>query len=87
MKFKRKQDVIAAGLHDEMVMMDIEKGKYFTLNPVGTVIWNLLETPYSLEDLVERLMEEFEVDLAQCRQETEDYLQNLLKAGLVEKIE
>jgi hypothetical protein len=87
MKYNRKQDVLAAGLHDEIVMMDIEKGKYFTLNPVGTVIWNLLESPKSLEELCVELIKEFEVEPQTCLEETSAYLENLLKLGLIEKAE
>jgi len=42
-KYTRNNDTIQGRLNDELVMMDIEKGKYFSLNPVATHIWDLLE--------------------------------------------
>ena len=44
-KYVRNSKTISGRLHDEMVMMDIEQGKYFSLNPVATRIWDLLESP------------------------------------------
>ncbi len=83
MKYKRNNETISGRLHDELVMMDIPKGKYFSLNPVATYIWDMLEQPMSLEDLCGRLIEEYEVDAEQCRTEVEAHLKEMNKLGLI----
>jgi len=64
-------------------MMDMEKGKYFSLNPVATRIWDLLENPLSLDELCGLLMEEYEVEAEQCRTEVTEVIAEMVKLGLV----
>lgn len=86
-KYIRKKGAISGRLDDEMVMMDIEQGKYFSLNPVSTRIWDILEQPKTLKEMSVILLEEFEVDESQCLSEVEELLRKLLKLKLVEEIE
>jgi hypothetical protein len=79
----RNNETISGRLNDELVMMDIPKGKYFSLNPVATHIWDLLEHPLSLEELCGKLIEEYEVDSVQCTKEVEVHLKEMNKLGLV----
>lgn len=64
-------------------MMDIEKGKYFSLNPVATRIWELLESPVSLDELCFMLQKEYDVSEVRCREETEECITELLRFGLI----
>ena len=84
-KYIRKKDTISGRLHDELIMMDIDKGKYFALNPIATRIWDLLENPLSLDELCSLLMDEYEVNAVQCREEVETHLGEMRKLGLVEE--
>ena len=83
MKYLRNNKTISGRLHDEMVMMDIEQGKYFSLNPVATRIWDLLEDPLTEGQLCGFLVEEYEVEAEQCREEVEELLAQMVKLGLV----
>ena len=79
----RNKETISGALHDQLVMMDIQQGKYFALNPVATRIWELLETPLGLEALCQALLEEFDVTPEQCHQEVLEHLAEMQKLGLV----
>jgi hypothetical protein len=68
-------------------MMDIDQGKYFSLNPVATRIWDLLETYLGIDELCRQLMEEYEVDFKKCSEEVEEYLNEMLMLGLLLKDE
>ena len=87
MKYIRNEDVIGGRLHDEMVMMDIEKGEYFSLNPVATEIWDLLNKPMTSIELCEHLISEYEVDLEICLNDVNAHLSKMLKLGLVKKVQ
>ena len=82
----RNNDTITGKLHDEQVMLDIEKGKYFSLNPVATHIWNILEKPYTVNGLCEVLLREFEVEENQCKKEVAEHLKEMLRLGLVKVV-
>jgi hypothetical protein len=81
-KYIRNNKTISGRLHDELVMMDIELGKYFSLNPVATRIWDLLEKPVDLDELCSLLSEEYEVEREQCYIEVKEYLAEMVKLGL-----
>ena len=85
--YQRNNDTISGRLQDELVMMDIQKGKYFSLNPVATRIWELLEKPLTLDDLCSLLMEEYEVGADQCRTEVQEYLDEMEQMGMVLRVE
>jgi len=82
-KYVRNSKTISGRLHDEMVMMDLEQGKYFSLNPVATRIWDLLERPVTTRLLCERLKDEYEVDDDQCLKEVAAHLEEMVRLGLV----
>mgnify|MGYP001462682639 CR=1 FL=1 len=86
-RYIRNSKTISGRLHDELVMMDIGQGKYFSLNPVATRVWDLLENPLSLDELRGRLMEEYEVDIEQCRAEVTEVISEMVKLGVVLKHE
>jgi hypothetical protein len=64
--------VIAPGVRetaseDGAVLLDIDQGICFSLNPVGLKIWEMLKQHYALEQIVDALEREFHiprVDLA-----------------------
>jgi len=81
----RNNNTVSGRLSDELVMMDIDKGKYFSLNPVATRIWDLLELPLTIDELCGHLMEEYEVDAEQCRAEVTEVINEMVKLGVVLK--
>ena len=82
-KYIRNNKTISGRLHDELVMMDLDQGKYFSLNPVATRIWDLLEQPRGLKELIKLLMDEYEVDYEQCRCDVEGHIHEMVGLGLV----
>lgn len=85
-KYQRKNYTISGKLEDELVMMDITKGKYFSLNPVAARIWELLEQSLDLEEISVILMEEYEVEAEQCTIATKECLIKLAEIGLIKEI-
>ena len=49
-------------LDGEAVILQLESGMYYGLDPVGTRLWQLIEAHGELRQVVERAVEEFEVD-------------------------
>lgn len=84
--YYRNPETISGALHDQLVMMDIQQGKYFALNPVATRIWELLENPLSLEALCNALLEEFDVSPEQCQQDVREHLAEMQKLGLIAEV-
>ena len=86
MQVHRIGDVLDVDMDGELVMMNIEQGRYFGLNQTGTRIWALLAQPVVISDLCDKLMAEFSVPQKQCEQEVISYLENLLTRGLLQVV-
>jgi hypothetical protein len=82
-KYTRNLDLISADLDDDLVILDVEQGKYFSLNLVSKRIWELLEIEHTKAEVVELLMTEFEVELAECQSEVEIHFKKLVKLKLI----
>ena len=70
-------------LHGEAVVLDVEEGVYYGLNPVGAYIWELIQTPQSIGELVDALLNRYEVEESQCRRDVDAILRKLLDEGMV----
>jgi hypothetical protein len=86
-KYIRNSKTISGRLHDELVMMDLEQGKYFSLNPVATRIWDLLEKPMETVGICSVLLDEYNVNSEKCVIEVEELLAEMEKLGLVNSSE
>ncbi len=86
-RFIRKKELLSSRMDNEIVMMHPESGKYFALNPVASRIWDLLETPQNLNELVEKLLKEFDVSKETCSKEVTTFLSEIIEKKLIEIIE
>lgn len=80
---ERNQEIDASELDGETVMMDMERGNYFMLNPVGSRIWELIEKPVSVEEIIHQLREEYKVSLEECHEAVKEFLHELHHANLL----
>ena len=83
MLINRRNELLQAELHDELVGLDVENGTCYGFNSTATRVWALLETPRHFSELVTVLVREYEVDREQCGRELEDLLSHLEQRGLV----
>ena len=60
-KIKVKDEVLARAVGDETVMLDLAKGAYFGLDPVGARIWQLLVAGRTLAQICDVMMDEYDV--------------------------
>ncbi|MBE0668036.1 MAG: PqqD family protein [Bacteroidales bacterium] len=86
-RYTRNSKTISGRLHDELVMMDLGQGEYFSLNPVATRIWDLLEKVMTVDDLCIILINEYDVEPERCISEVDGYLAEMVRLGLVMRIE
>jgi hypothetical protein len=82
-KFIRNPGFVSSWIDDELVMMSIETGKYYTLNRTATAIWNALDQAKSLNDVVNILIQQFDVPEQICRQDVETCLKTVVNHQLV----
>lgn len=79
----RDSNTLSTEVDGEAVLMNVESGKYFNLDPIGSRIWSLLEKPISLAALQSQLLAQFEGDETTIRSESQSYIDDLITRGLV----
>lgn len=82
-RLRQNPELIAADMDGEKVMMSIADGKYYGINQVGSRIWELLESPASVEEICRKITDEFEVEESQCRSDLNKFLEDLLANDIV----
>lgn len=80
----RKEDVVVAELDGKTVMMSLNNGEYYGLDEVASAIWNGVEQPVTVSELVSRLAKEYKVSLEQCQTDVLEFLENLYNKQLIE---
>jgi len=80
---KRREGVAAQIAEGEAVLLDIESGEYFALNPVGSRIWELSDGTRSAAEIVSVICEEFDVAEDVATADTHEILGELEKQKLV----
>ena len=76
-------DAVSCELAGESVILDMASGRYFALDPIGSLIWNSLQTPCTAGSICDRLLEAYEVDPEQCRSDVTALLNQLAEHGLI----
>lgn len=79
----RDADVIYAALGDDGVMLNVDTGKYHSVNDVGARIWDLLETQQTIGQLCDHLLDEFDVEGPACQAAVLDFVVKLVERGLI----
>ena len=80
---RRNSEIISTEIDGETVMMDAEFENYFGMASVATRIWNFLEEEISFENLCTKLIETFDVEEQQCRDEVLKFLDQLQEKDLL----
>jgi hypothetical protein len=78
------QEQISSSLDEESVVINLKSGVYYGFNPVGTRIWDLIQSPKTLDELKAILISEYEVEPDQCDRDLVTMFRDLEAAGLIE---
>ena len=81
---KRDPDIIAAEADRDFVMVSIANGLYYGVSDVAREIWEAIEQPKKISDLIDDLTKTYNIDRAKCEQETLSFLEDLRSEGLLQ---
>ena len=73
------------GADGTMTVKDTESNWFFPLNPVATLIWDLMDGANSVDDMVVVICEEFDIDVATARDDITDFVEQALDLNLAEE--
>ncbi|MBN2862792.1 MAG: PqqD family protein [Bacteroidales bacterium] len=85
--WKTVPSVLSGKIDDEIVLMSVEAGYYFTLDPVASRIWELLsQHPLSIDELADQLIEEYNIEKEQCISDIECFVNDMSSKNLIEVV-
>ncbi|TXC92352.1 lasso peptide biosynthesis PqqD family chaperone [Metabacillus litoralis] len=77
--------IICSDMAGEKVMLSVKNGKYYNLGETGGVIWDLIENPIKVREIVESMKAEYDVNDQECEIQVRSFLDNLIREGLIHK--
>lgn len=72
-------------LDDEVVLMNIDTGRFFALKGTGLAIWQLIDGERDLAAIGAAMTDRYEVDAAICAADVERLIEQMSDAGFVER--
>jgi hypothetical protein len=76
-------NVYARPFGDETVLLDFARGEYFGLNDVGAEVWRGLEKGCSVNQIVDLIVERFDVERARAFGDVIAILRDMLDCSLI----
>lgn len=75
---------VSTTVDDEVVILNLDTGIYFGLNPVGAWVWAAIQTPTTVARIHEDLIAQFDVDAETGERDLLALLEQLAEASLIE---
>jgi hypothetical protein len=81
---QRDPEIIAAEADKDLIMVSIATGSYYGLSDVARAIWDAIERPKRISDLIDDLTASYQIDSSSCEEQTLSFLEALLNEGLLQ---
>lgn len=81
----RRHDVTLRELDGETVLLDLRTSTYLRSNAMGTFVLTLLEQHRSRPELVDAVVQRFDVPDSRAAQDLDSFLASLRDAGLLDE--
>ena len=82
-RVSQNKDILASSIDEEKVMMSVEKGLYYGLNPVGSQLWDLIEKKITVSSLIDAVLMKYDVDREDCERDVLVFLEDLYQKGIL----
>jgi len=79
----RNPEQLFSEIDNEVVMLNIQSGEYYSLNSIGSAIWKMLSIPSTFEALIKSLMEDYNVDRVTCENDTNEFIEESVSLGII----
>jgi hypothetical protein len=79
-----KDGLVARLVGDETVILDLESGEFYSLNGVGSFIWERINEGAGLNEIVDSMVEHYEVEHDDARADLAEFAAELTAMGLIE---
>ena len=90
-RFIRNREVVSRQIEGELIIVPIRRGvgdlnSLYTLNPVGSTLWEFMTEEHTLPEMVNRVCDEFEVTSTQALADIQEFLGSMLEEKLIQPV-
>jgi uncharacterized membrane-anchored protein YitT (DUF2179 family) len=79
-----KDNFIYSESDNELFLMSLENNAYYGLDEIGKRVFEIIQKPINFSEIVQILMNEYEVDEETCKNDLESFLNSLYKANIID---
>ena len=80
----RADTCMVAPMDNELVVVSLASNEYVAIDEIGRVIWDLLETPQTVDAICKELADKYAATPEQISEDVLPFLQELQKVSLIE---
>jgi hypothetical protein len=77
------KDQVTCDLSGEAVILQLQDGMYYGLDPIGASVWKLIQTPKTIAEIRDAILEEYDVTPEQCEADLQALLEDMKEQRLV----
>ena len=78
------KEQVSCDLAGDTAILDLKSGQYYGLNSVGARIWNLIQEPKTVAEVLKIIVDEYDVEASSCERDLVTLIEQLQGKGLVE---
>jgi len=87
--YTKKSDFVTRSITDETIIVPVRGGvgdlnSIYTLNEMGTRIWELMNDGTDIDKMAETISSEYEVSMEEAKKDVTEFLSSLESVGLIQ---
>lgn len=86
MNYRVTSQTISRVVDGEVIALNLGTGQYYTMNDVGTHVWQLLEREASVGDVLEAIESIYDAPAEQIAQDVNAFLEELRASDLIQEV-
>jgi coenzyme PQQ biosynthesis protein PqqD len=83
---RRKEQVIAQKASNDFLLFNMDDGNYYSLNEVGSRIWELCDGTHSIEQIIDALAQEYDEDKDVLAEDVVEFLERFQSDKLIVEV-
>jgi hypothetical protein len=81
--FSIPESVAWRNVNEEIVILKLKSGEYYTLNEVGQQIWQVIGDQQNVEGITKHIVDQFDVTYEKAVEDVMTFLDNMLKESVL----
>ena len=78
------REQVSSDLGSEVAILGLRRNVYYSLDGVGKRVWELIQAPRTVSEILKDLLSQYDVDDARCREDLLSLLRTMEEQGLID---